>query len=176
MRFNSTLRQHSAIKIFLYNIIYKKSRALHIWSKLLLFLGRRKIQIIFSPQKVFEFFAPNRKKNLATAIIFFWKIIIWFFFSNQPTKFLFCYDDQKGSFCWWYTFLTKHSVQKSGKREKKILCTKQNLALSTIDVNKYRKHVMKIGLKIVFYICLSRCRFLYNIDMFFRTFFIALFL
>ena len=61
---------------------------------------------------------------------------------------------------------SQSSVQKSGKVEK-ILCTKQNIAMSTIDVNKYRKHVMKIGLKIVFYICLSRGQFLYNIDMFF---------
>ena len=98
MRFYSTLRQHSAIKIFLYNIIFKKSRALHIWSKLLLFLGRRKIQIIFSPQKVFEFFAPNRKKNLAIAIIFFWKIIIWFFFQINLQNFCFVMMTKKEAF------------------------------------------------------------------------------
>ena len=82
MRFYSTLRQHSAIKIFLYNIIFKKSRALHIWSKLLLFLGRRKIQIIFSPQKVFEFFAPNRKKSCNCSYFFLENYYLIFFFKS----------------------------------------------------------------------------------------------
>ena len=72
---------------------------------------------------------------------------------------------------------SQSTVFKNLKKVEKILCTKQNIAMSTIDINKYRKHNTKIGLKIVFYVCLGRCQFLYNIHMYvFSNFFIALFL
>ena len=63
-----------------------------------MFLGRRKIQIIFSPQKVFEFFAPNRKKNLATATIFFGKLLFDFFFQINLQNFCFVMMTKKEAF------------------------------------------------------------------------------